>query len=86
MRKFRHEISKEIITFEEILQKPEFTNCVINNYQDDVLFADWLVSRDYTPFDIWEMDIHERAKVRKQFLLDCRYMAITDLDYEEIFE
>ena len=87
MRKFRNTFNRaEIVTFEEIIQNPEFINCVISNYQDDVLFADWLISQDYTPFDIWEMDTRERVKVRKHFLLDCRNIAITDLDYEEILE
>lgn len=87
MRKFRNTFNRsEVVTLEEIFQNPEFTNCMLNNYKDDVLFADWLISRDYTPFDIWEMDTRERAKARNQFLYDCREMAITDLDYEEIFD
>ena len=46
MRKFRNTFNRaEVVTFEEITQNPEFTNCVINNYKDDVLFADWLISR-----------------------------------------
>jgi hypothetical protein len=32
------------------------------------------------------MDTREKGKVRNQFLLDCKEMAITDLDYEEIFD
>lgn len=87
MRKFRNTFNPtEVVTLEEIVQNPEFTNCMLNNYKDDVLFADWLISRDYTPFDIWEMNSYKRIKVRNQFLFECREMAITDLDYEEIFD
>lgn len=87
MRKFRNAFNhSEIVTFEEIEFNPDFDKCVTDNYTDDTLFADWLITQGYTPFDIWEMDTREEAKVRKHFLLDCKEMAITDLDYEEILE
>lgn len=85
MRKFKHEISGEIVTFKEIKLNPNFIQCVIDNYKDDELFADWLISRDYTPFEIWKMNTYEKLKVRKQFLVDCEIWAIIDLNYEEIF-
>lgn len=87
MRKFRNTFNhSEIVTFEEILQNPDFIKCVTDNYTDDALFTDWLITQDYTLLDIWEMDTREKGKVRHHFLLDCKEMAITDLDYEEIFE
>ena len=87
MRKFRNTFNRtEIVTFEEIQLNPDYVKCVTDNYTDDTLFADWLITQDYTPLDIWEMDTRKKGKVRHQFLLDCKEMAITDLDFEEILE
>ena len=86
MRKFRHEISKEIITFEELEKNLDYQKAVDENYKDEVLFADWLYCEDYNLLDIWEMDETDKLKVKEDYLWSCKEMAITDLDYEEIFE
>ena len=86
MRKFRHEISKEIITFEELEKNLDYQKAVDENYKDEVLFADWLYCEDYNLLDIWEMDETDKLKVKEDYLWSCKEMAITDLVYEEIFE
>lgn len=86
MRKFRHEISKEIITFEELEKNLDYQKAVDENYKDEALFADWLYCEDYNLLDIWEMDETDKLKVKEDYLWSCKEMAITDLDYEEILE
>lgn len=86
MRKFRHEISKEIITFEELEKKLDYQDYFYENFNDNALFEDWLVCENYTLLDIWELTELEKVKVKQQYFEYCKEMTITDLDYEEIFE
>lgn len=86
MRKFRHEISKEIITFEELEKNLDYQDYLHENFNDNALLEDWLVCENYTLLDIWELTESEKAKVKQQYFEYCKEITATDLDYEEIFD
>ena len=85
MRKFKHEISGEIITLEELEKKLDYQDYLYENFNDIALFEDWLVSENYTLMDIWELTELEKAKIKQQYFEYCKEVTAVDLNYEEIF-
>ena len=87
MRKFRNTFNRaEIVTLEELEKDPRYQKAVDENYKDEQLFADWLYCEDYSLLEIWELDEADKLKVKDDYLWNCKEIAITDLDYEEIYD
>ena len=85
MKKFRHEISKEIITLEELEKNLDYQDYLYENFNDNALFEDWLVCENYTLLDIWELTELKKIQIKQQYFKYCKELTATDLDYEEIF-
>ena len=87
MRKFRNEFNRaEIITLEELEKNPKYQKAVEENYKDEALFDDWLYCQQYTLLEVWNLSEADKIEIKKGYLCNCKEMAITDLDYEEIFD
>ena len=80
MRKFRHVISEEIITFEELEKNLDYQKAIDESYENEDLFVDWLYWEDYSILDIWEMDETDKLQVKENYLESCKELAITNLN------
>ena len=85
MRKFRHAITKEIITEEELFAMKEFKSQTESNFADDCLFDDWLATQGFSHVELFYIDGLTQARLREAFFEECQEYAVTDLDFEEIF-
>lgn len=85
MKKFKHETSGEIVTLEKLEQKLDYQVYLSENFNDEELFEDWLVSEKYNLLDIWKLTEIKRLMIKQQYFEYCKEVTAVDLNYEEIF-
>lgn len=86
MRKFRNPTTKEITTEEELFAMKEFKSQTESNFADEWLFSDWLATLGFAHVELFYMGELEKKRLREDFFEECQEYAITDLDFEEIYE